>query len=183
MSRRGRKNRDFARQMELGLPLFGMMTTKATADNLTQDVERGEVTAASLEAAIGELQLPDTDPDTGFDLTIHDTASKLRFNQLGDQTRNIILEFAQHSATVEKFISERAKQTNDPYFPARLSHFFVSLYRKFFREDGIYGDELFEAIGQAASHSVKSAQRKTATKAILVHLFLICDVFERPMEA
>lgn len=180
MSRRGKKNKQFVGQMGLDLQYFGAATSKALIDAAALEVAEKDVTYASLEAAIDALELPDTDPNIGYDLTIHDTNRKLDINQLGDPTKNLILEAAQHSAVVEKFISDRAKQTNDSDFPAKLRYFFVSLYNKFFLEDGIYGDELFEAVRQAASKSVKSDSCKFATLAILVHLFIICDIFLRP---
>ena len=180
MSRRSRKNRVFAGQMGLGLQFISAATAKAMIDAAAIEVEEKDVTYASLEAAIDSLKLPKTDPNIGFDLKIHDTDRKLDINNLGERTKKVIVEVAQHSAKVQKFISERAKQTNDSSFPARLRYFFVSLYNKFYLEDGIYGDDLFEAVRQAASESVKSDSCKFATLAILVHLFIICDVFLRP---
>ena len=180
MTRRSKKNRVVAGQMGLDLQYFDAATRKALIDQAAIEVAEKDVTYASLEAAIDALKLPDTDPNAGYDLTIHDTDKKLDLNKLGEPTKNLILEAAQHSAIVEKFISERAKQTNDSAFPAKLRFFFVSLYNKFFLEDGIYGDELFEAVRQAASESVKSDSCKFATLAILVHLFIICDIFLRP---
>ena len=180
MSRQNKKNKVFAGQMGLGLQFIDAATAKAMIDAAAIEVAEKDVTYASLEAAINSLRLPKTDPNIGFDFKIHDTDKKLNINSLGEPTKNLILEAAQHSAKVQKFISERAKQTNDPSVPARLRYFFVSLYNKFYVEDGIYGDELFEAIRQAASKSVESDSCKFATQAILVHLFIICDVFLRP---
>ena len=180
MTRRSKKNRVFAGQMGLDLQYFDAATRKALIDKAAIEVLEKDVTYASLEAAIDALELPDTDPNLGYDLTIHDTDKKLNRNKLGEPTQKLIQEAAQHSAIVEKFISERAKQTNDSDFPIRLRYYFVSLYNKLYLEDEIYGDELFEAVRQAASQNAKSDSCKFATLAILVHLFIICDIFLRP---
>ena len=179
MTRRSKKNKVFAGQMGLDLQFFDAATRKALIDQAAIEVAEKDVTYASLEAAIDSLKLPETNPDIGFDLKILDTDKKLDINKLGERTKKVIVEVAQHSSLVEKFISERAKQANDPSFPQRLRYFFVSLYNKFYLEEETYGDELFEAVRQAASQNAKSASCKFAIVAILVHLFIICDVFLR----
>ena len=182
MSRRGRNNRSFARQMGLDLHFFDAATRRAMLDSAAMEVEASDVTYSSLEVAIDALKLPDSDPNASFDLTIHDTDKKLDANKLGEPTKKLICEAAQHSTTVQQFISDRTKQANDPDFPSKLRFYFLSLYNKFYEEEGVYGDALFEAVRQAASASVKTASCKFATLAVLVHLFIICDVFLRPEE-
>lgn len=49
-------------------------------------------------------------------------------------------------------------------------------------DSGIYGDELFESIRQSISTRIPNPHLKFAAQAILVHLFIICELFKRPEE-
>lgn len=180
MSRRSRRIKDFADQMELLLPFFDEETRKATIASAARDVGDKDVTYASLEAAIESLNLQKSKSDAKYDLSIHDTQKKLDINHLGEPTIRMIQEAAQHSATVEQFISDRAKQTNDPDFPDRLRSFFLDAYNKAILKKGIFGDALFGDIRQSIAERMTSSADKFAAQAILVHLFIICDVFLRP---
>ncbi len=182
MSRQRRKREALAEQMQMLIPLYSEETHKATVASAARDIGDKDVTYASLEAAIESLELPKSNPDNGYDLSIHDTKKKLDVNLLGEPTIRQIQEAAQHSATVEQFISDRAKLTNDSDFPYKLRGFFLDAYNTAIREKGIFGDALFADIRQAISERMTTASGKFAIQAILVHLFIICDVFRRPEE-
>lgn len=182
MSRQRRKRKELAERVQMLFPLYSEETHKATIASAARDVGDKDVTYASLEAAIESLDLPKSNPDDRYDLSIHDTQKKLNVNLLGEPTIRQIQEAAQYSSTVEQFISDRAKQTNDPDFPYKLRGFFLDAYNTAIRERGIFGDALFADIRQTIAERMTTTSGKFAIQAILVHLFIICDVFRRPEE-
>ena len=135
---------------------------------------------AILEEAVNSIKFPESDQSLEYDLSINDTDAKITYNRLGDESRQIIREAAQFSSIVEKFISDRARDTNDPEFPKKLRSFFFREYKRLLVDSGIFGDELFVMVNNAVSALIKSPMAKFAANAILVHLFIICDLFERP---
>lgn len=179
MSRHSRKRKDLAGQMQMIFQVYGEETHKATIASAARDVGDKDATYASLEDAIESLDLPKSSPDDRYDLSIHDTQKKLDVNLLGEPTIRLIREAAQHSAIVEQFISDRAKQTNDPDFPYKLRGFFLDAYNTAIREKGVFGDALFSDIRQTIAERMTTGSGKFAIQAILVHLFIICDVFRR----
>ena len=135
-----------------------------------------------LEDAVNSLELPDCDPSLQYDLKINDTQKKIICNSLHERTIALIQEGAAHSRVIEEFISERAKGTNDPDFPKKLRSFFFREYKRLLANEGLWGDELFEGVRNAVSALIRNPKAKCAALSILVHLFIICDLFERPPE-
>lgn len=178
MARRSRKNRVLAGQISLDLRFFDRATIHAAAEEVVDK----EVSEAALEVAVDSLKLPKRKPDKSYDLSIHDTDKKMILNRLGESTKKLIYEAVPHSKKVQKFISDRAKQTNDPDFPDKLRSCFVAEYKRLIQDEGLVGDELFGAIRQAISDRIESGAAKFAAQAILVHLFIICEIFMRPEE-
>lgn len=169
-----RRMREDERQTQLNLEFAGVATIKAMAE------EAETLDTAILESAVNSLELPDSDPSLKYDLSIMDTETKIIYNRLDEPTRQIIREAAPFSVVVQKFISDRARDTNDPDFPKKLRSFFFREYRKHLVDRGIIGDELFSLVNTAVRSLIKQPSAKFAADAILVHLFIICDLFERP---
>lgn len=150
----------------------------ATAQAMAEKADIPDI--AILEEAVNTIELPESDPNLEYDLAIHDTETKIVHNRLGTASRQIIREAAPFSSIVEKFISDRARDTNDPEFPKKLRSFFFREYKRLLVDSGIVEDELFVMVNNAVSALIKSPTAKFAANAILVHLFIICDLFERP---
>lgn len=177
MGRRGKKYKASASQLFLKFQFYDQSSAYATVNEL----EDKELSETALEVAIGSLDLSGEPLDLKYTLSIHNTDKKLEINQLGDSTRQLIYEAAPHSKMVEDFISNHAKQTNDLNFPKKLRSCFMKEYLRLY-DSGIYGDELFESIRQAVSSRISDPHLKFAAQAILVHLFIICDIFKHPEE-
>lgn len=177
MSRRGKKNKASAGQLLMAFQFYDQGAAYATVNEL----EDKELSETALEVAVKSLDLSGEPLDLKYTLSIHDTDRKLELNRLGDITRQLIYEAAPHSKTVEDFISNHAKQANDPSFPKKLRSCFMREYIRLY-DSGIYGDELFESIRQSISTRIPNPHLKFAAQAILVHLFIICELFKRPEE-
>ena len=163
MARRNRRFIDNANQIRLDLDFAGAAIEDA------RRYEDIDVDAYVLEEAVKCLQLPDCDPDLTDDLFISDT-------------RKLIREVINHSATVEAFIKDHAKETNDSEFPQKLRSFFTREYKKLLNQNAIFGDGLFSGVRDAVARLIPKPELKCAALSILVHLFLICDLFRRPEE-
>ena len=169
-----RRRQNNISQAQLALQYASVATAHAMAEKA--DV----LDIAILEEAVNSIELPKSDQSLEYDLSINDTEAKIAHNHFGDVSRPIIREAAPFSSIVEKFISDRARDTNDPEFPMKLRSFFFREYRRLLVDSGIFGDELFVMVNTAVSALIKSPAAKFAANAILVHLFIICDLFERP---
>lgn len=176
MARRNRRFIDNANQIRLGLDFAG-----AILDDIQRQSDE-EFSVAILQKAIKSLKLPPCDPDLTDDLYISDTKAKLQLNHLGDSTIRLIHEVINYSALVEEFIKDYAKETNDQGFPKKLRSFFFHEYKKLYVEQGLIGDPLFSGVRDAVSALIPDPKLKCAAQSILVHLFLICDLFMRPEE-
>ena len=136
-----------------------------------------------LEGAVNSIELPPNNPELEYDNIIVKVEDKLRVNCLGPLVQRIIRKEAANSTVVEQFIRDRAKQTNDEEFPKKLRSFFFNEYKRLLMPeegDGLFGDLLFIGVRDAVAERIRNESAKKA--AILVHLFLICDLFERPKQ-
>ena len=172
-----RRNRKFINQANHDLLELDYAGTIVASIQEEEDVD---VSVSILEEAITSLRLPSCDPNMTEDLYMADTREKLKLNRLGDPTRKLIQEVINHSSTVEAFIKDHAKGTNDPDFPKKLRAIFFREYKRLFEQQGLYGDDLFSGVRDAISAMIPKPELKCAALSILVHLFIICDLFERP---
>ena len=173
-SRIQRRRQDAREQTQFALEY----ASAATAHTMSEKADVLDI--AILEEAVNSIKFPESDQSLEYDLSINDTDAKITYNRLGDESRQIIREAAQFSSIVEKFISDRARDTNDPEFPKKLRSFFFREYKRLLVDSGIFGDELFVMVNNAVSALIKSPMAEFAANAILFHLFIICDLFERP---
>lgn len=122
-------------------------------------------------------------------LTAVPPADKMKHNDLTSVTAYRMTLGLMQAPQVADFLQEMATRI-DPQFPKRLRLGFVSEYEAL-KANGVTGDALFVAMHDFASDgasppSADSAERfdlKSASLAVLCHLFEVCDVFEVPADA
>ena len=113
---------------------------------------------------------------TASDFSLIPPADKLKRNDLGDATRNVVLMGLSVSSEVGKFV-ESVTQT-DPGFPERLKAGFLEEYFRL-RREGHSGDDLFDLMCCFAQRGFTQQVKKSAGLAVLVYLFETCEVFEK----
>ena len=137
-----------------------------------------------LEKAVNALGFPVPDQLTCSDYKTMTVPKKMEKNHLGEDERlgetvkMIIGSCMCHSRRVGTFIYERCR--TEPSFAETLRTYFCQLYANF-RHEGLLGDDLFLAM-TCHFRKVVGDEFQSAATAILVHLFLICDVFEKSGE-
>lgn len=138
-----------------------------------------------LEKAVNALGFPVPDKLTGSDYQTMTVPKKMEKNHLGEDERlgelvsGIIGSCMCHSRRIGTFIYERCR--TEPSFAEMLRTYFCRLYANF-RHAGLLGDDLFLAMTCHFRKVVGNESHAAAATAILVHLFLICDVFEKSGE-
>lgn len=140
-----------------------------------------EFSVTILEEAVNSLKLTECRHGSLEEIKTIDAKEKLRINHLGEATASLIKSVVSHSPIVEKFISDRTKENNDPLFPDKLRSFFFNEYKKLVLH-GTLGDDLFMGVKNAVEQLISNPAAKCAALSIIVHLFIICDLFERTDE-
>lgn len=110
------------------------------------------------------------------DFSLIPPADKLKKNDLGDATRNVVVMGLSVSSEVGAFV-EIVTQT-DPGFAERLKAGFLEEYYRLIRE-GHSGDDLFDLMCCFAQRGFTQQVKKSAGLAVLVYLFETCEVFEK----
>ena len=101
---------------------------------------------------------------------------KIKRNQLTSESRVTIIMALSVSREVGKYI-EAVAQT-DPNFPDKLSAGFLQEYHRL-RREGHRGDDLFDLMCSFAQQGYRNQCKRSAGLAVLIHLFELCEVFER----
>lgn len=122
-------------------------------------------------------------------LTAVPPARKMAYNDLTSVTSYRMTLGLMQAPQVASFLQEMATKI-DPQFPKRLRQGFVSEYEAL-RANDVTGDALFMALHDFASDGATSLSAgrderfdlKSASLAVLCHLFEVCDVFEVPPDA
>lgn len=130
-----------------------------------------------------------TDGLSSTGLTAVPPADKMAHNDLTSVTAYRMTLGLMQAPQVAAFLQEIATRI-DPLFPKRIRQGFVSEYEAL-KAKGVTGDALFVAMHDFASDgasppSADGAERfdlKSASLAVLCHLFEVCDVFEVPPDA
>lgn len=112
--------------------------------------------------------------DSSLDLLSPD--AKIKKNDLGPGSRNMITMGLALSSTIRRFVSEM--ESSDPDWPARLKNGFGSEYLRL-RTDGHKGDELFELMSAYSMRGFDRPSTQCAAVSVLVYMFEACEVFER----
>ncbi len=100
---------------------------------------------------------------------------KIRKNELSATTEQLITMGMTQVRQVARFIDN----CPEVEFGERLKQGFVSEYEKLLNEDGLKGDDLFNALLDFASGGSKEFKNKAAGLSVLVYLFEKCEVFEK----
>ena len=109
-----------------------------------------------------------------FDLSPPD--EKIKKNDLSASSRAIILGGMTARETVAAFV-EAESQIN-PHFADRLRAGFLAEYWRL-KSEGVEGDALFAMMCDFAEKGSQNTMERTASVAVLIYLFEICDVFEK----
>ena len=129
--------------------------------------ELNEVTAWVQESETSELQ---------NDFKVIAPDEKIKKNGLSNESRVTITMALSVSREVGRYI-ETVTQT-DPGFPIRLTAGFLQEYHRL-RKEGHSNDDLFDSMCSFAQQGSKRQAMKSAGLAVLIHLFELCEVFER----
>jgi hypothetical protein len=114
--------------------------------------------------------------DTAEDFTIIQPLEKMNKNSLTNNISNLLTIGLSHSRQVEQFIIQLSQIDNS--FSGRLITGFKDKYNEL-KEQGLVGDQLFEGMFEFASGGRKEFKEKAAGLAVLCHLFVACEVFEK----
>lgn len=107
--------------------------------------------------------------------TIIPPKEKINKNELSATTEQLITMGLTQVRQVAHFIDN----CPDLEFGERLKQGFVSEYEKLRNEDGLKGDDLFNALLEFASGDSNDFKNRAAGLTVLVYLFEKCEVFEK----
>ncbi len=111
----------------------------------------------------------------GGDLSLTALDRKIRRNDLR-RSHDLIKIGLVKVEEVRMYVGKQEEMLSD--FGARLSAGFAKAYLEA-REDGLRGDDLFDAMHMFASQGRREFRYQAAGLAVLVYLFEKCEVFER----
>ena len=126
------------------------------------------------EATLWIMQLIPQQPDSDF--TVIAPEDKLKKNELGNGSRNIITMGLSVSREVRAFIENTAQE--DHNFPERLKSGFLEEYYRL-KKEGHSGDDLFDLMCRFAQRGFTEETKRSAGKAVMIYLFETCEVFEK----
>lgn len=131
-----------------------------------------------LQTAVRGMRLPE--PTTVEDDLVRITVDeKMERNAItSEANKDIIYASLCYSEMVGEYIKQRAIDDNDRGFPYRLKTFFRSIYAEFYNNN-VRGDDLFDRLVVAVIKTINAPAFYPAVNAIIVHLFEICDLFEK----
>ncbi len=130
---------------------------------------------AELEVAIKAIMSPESmKVNDSFEVT--PPGEKISKNNLTASSHNLIVQGLSLSDKVQEYIKRQSKL--DEGYPERLTKGFRDEYDKLV-QDGLGGDALFDSMVAFSSGGSQDFKRRAAGLAILSHLFLLCEIFER----
>lgn len=135
--------------------------------------EQADVTFAELEVAAKAIASGQHYESSGF--FVISPEDKIKKNNLTDVSIRYITAGLSRSAEVEKFLASMALL--DSNFPERLKNGFKHRYLELRQVST--GDALFMEMLSFATAGLKDMTEHTAGLAILVHLFHLCEIFEK----
>ncbi|MGI9256493.1 MAG: ABC-three component system protein [Salinispira sp.] len=139
------------------------------------DKAMSEVSFAELKIATDALA-SGTYSSSSYDFKVIPPGEKINKNDLSASVRYYISMGLINSHEVERFLAQMATHINEE-FPEKLKNGFKKKYLEL--KTNVSGDELFMEMlkfAQAGQHNFK---QQAAGLAILSHLFLVCEVFEK----
>lgn len=141
-----------------------------------------DIDQRALEAAVKGMALP-APTTVENDLVRIPVDAKMAHNSITQEAnKKIIYASLCYSAEVAEYIKRRAIDVNDKTFPYRLKAYFKGVYALYYNNN-FRGDDLFDRVVVTVVNEITSPAYYQATIAIIVHLFEICDLFEKPPHA
>ena len=110
------------------------------------------------------------------DYSLLKVEDKIKKNDLDEDARGVIAMGLGVAKEVSRYI-ESVAQT-DVEFPERLKAGFLEEYWRL-KKGGIGGGELFELMCRFAQQGFDRQAQRSAGLAVLIHLFEVCEVFEK----
>jgi len=129
---------------------------------------------AELEVAIKGIANMDAQSPTEFSVIAPN--DKIAKNELTPEIRNLLVMGLMRSKEVNDYLIEMHKINTG--FADKITAAFKKRYIEL-KEEGLFGDELFEALIDFASGGTSDFKIRAAGLALLSHLFEICEVFEK----
>ena len=140
-------------------------------DSTTREVPN--VTFSELSVVTNYLASAWASPPTN--LTLIAPKAKIQKNSLSSLSEQLILMGMSQATQVKQFVNS----VPDVIFGERLKEGFIVEYQRLKTQEGLYGDELFEALLDFAAHGSTQFRQRAAGLAVLVYLFELCEVFEK----
>jgi hypothetical protein len=134
-----------------------------------------DVTFAELEIVAKAIADGVSKPFDG-DFRLTDPTEKMKRNGMTGRSHNMLTMGLAASREVRDFIASISLTV--PYFEDDLRSGFQVQYDRF-RNEGVRGDDLFEALCVYASKYSTDYRVRAASLAVVAHLFEACDVFQR----
>ncbi len=157
-------------------------------DSLQQTKSRHvQVVRQALLDAFVDVGFPELQEATQWATTVQPSAvtgdysllkveDKIKKNDLDADARGVVAMGLGVTSEVSRYI-ENVAQT-DGEFPERLKAGFLEEYWRF-KRGGINGGDLFELMCQFAQQGFQRQAQRSAGLAVLIHLFEVCEVFEK----
>lgn len=155
----------------------GLRETKLDHENWVRERLSNEMPAigfAELEIVARGILAPSSDDLDNF--TISPPLQKMNKNGLTNNVGQLITIGLSRGREVEKFIIHISQL--DSTFSDRLIAGFKQKYSTL-KNGGLHGDALFEGMFEFASGGYTDFKEKAAGLAVLCHLFVACEVFEK----
>lgn len=115
----------------------------------------------------------------GSDMRVIPVPEKMNVNHFSGRIERIIRRSLCHSKRISEFIKKCNRTDNE--IPDLLRSYYNDLYMTF-RNRGCLHDRLFLAMQEYLADVLADEIDAAAATAIMVHLFLTCDVFEKSHE-
>lgn len=137
------------------------------------DESMSEVTFAELEIATKAIALGIHYESTDF--AVIPPEDKIKKNNLSSGIRVLVMAGLSRSSEVQNYFIKQSQL--DDEFIDRIKNGFIDKYQEL--RNSLKGDELFMAMYQFANGKNSDFKLQAAALAILVHLFNLCDIFEK----
>lgn len=126
------------------------------------------------EATKWATQLEPSSVSTDYSLL--KVKDKINKNDLGNEVISVIAAGLGVASEVARYVDNVA--LTDPDYPERLKAGFLGEFWRL-KKDGVSGSELFELMCQFSQQGFSRQVERSAGLAVLIHLFEVCEVFEK----
>lgn len=144
-----------------------------------------------IDEVIGKFPQLDLDKEPGLmgknfvKIPYLDPEKKLKLNRLTEKTRKQLLSYNLYYEDVDAYFKERIKRDRNEEFVESVKAAFRAAYNRIIVTRHIYGDDLFDALLPEIAggmEDLKSKRFQVTAAAVIVYLFLKCDLFAKTEE-